>query len=297
MTAAAIVLLAAAPAGAATTIGSDLASAPTATLGCTGGCTFSQRSIPGRQVTAPTDGVIVRWRIRVGSSSTAQLVKLRVIRGTGAASMGVGSSQGEPVPAAAGIYTFDTRLPVIAGDFIGIDCCVNPAGGTFVNTSAGASDRWDPPLGDGETRAPSTDDYEIMVNADIEPDCDSDGFGDETQDPNLFGGGCPPKGRTLTLDTNKSKLRKGKKVLLSGELNAAENDPACEAGQTVELQRKRPSQADFQTFKVVLTTAGGSFSTKKRVKKTFEYRALVGQSAACAEVTSDTEKVKVKKRR
>jgi hypothetical protein len=213
LTAVGVLLLAAVPAGAATTIGSDLASVPVVGLKC-GECTVSQRSLPGRQVTAPTDGVIVRWRIRVGAFSVAQHVKLRVIRGIGAASTGVGSSQSEHLPL-SGIYTFDTRLPVSAGDFIGIDCCTNP--GNFFRRVTGASrDTWGPPpLADGETRLPSdTLEMEAMINADIEPDADADGYGDETQDGCVgqtgLQGGCDNQSPDTTI-TRQPKKKTEKK--------------------------------------------------------------------------------------
>jgi Thrombospondin type 3 repeat len=175
-------------ASAATTIGSDLSSAPTGALNCTETCTVAQRSLPGRQVTAPFDGVIVRWGIRVGTVGAEpqpDLVKFRVIRGTGTASIGV-ASQAEVLPDPAGTYPFEARIPVSAGDYIGLDCCGPEwAGrGIFRNPDgAEAFDWWFSALGDGETREP--DDFvdrELMLNADIEPDVDADGFGDETQD-------------------------------------------------------------------------------------------------------------------
>jgi len=108
----------------------------------------------------------------------------------------------------------------------------------------------------------------------------------------------PPKAdRTLTLDTNKSKVRKGKKVRFSGQLNASGNEAACEPGQTVELQRKKPSQSTYVTFEQVQTDAAGNFSTKEKVKKTFEYHAEVTESANCNAAASDTEKVKVRKKK
>jgi lysophospholipase L1-like esterase len=109
--------------------------------------------------------------------------------------------------------------------------------------------------------------------------------------------GCLPKAaRTLTLDANKNKVKKGKKVTLSGQLNATGRQGVCESGQTVALQRKRPKQTTFVTFTQDQTDAQGNFSLKKKVKKTFEYRAQVAETDACLGQTSNTEKVKVKKK-
>jgi dipeptidyl aminopeptidase/acylaminoacyl peptidase len=107
----------------------------------------------------------------------------------------------------------------------------------------------------------------------------------------------PAKDRNLTFDANKNKVKKGKKVTLSGQVNAAGNDPACEAGQTVELQRKRPKQTTFTTFAQVQSNGQGDFSLKKKLKKTTEFRAQVPASANCEDALSGTEKVKVKKKK
>jgi sugar lactone lactonase YvrE len=104
--------------------------------------------------------------------------------------------------------------------------------------------------------------------------------------------------RTLTLTANKSKVPKGKKVTFSGRIDApAGSELACEAGQTVELQRRKSAQASFQTFEQVQTDPTGDFSTNEKVTKTFEYRAQVAETATCLGQTSNTEKVKVKKKK
>jgi hypothetical protein len=299
----AVMLVGAPSAMGATTIGSELAATADNVLGCADDppCTVSQRSLPGRQLTAPTDGVIVRWRIKSGDSTQAQPVSLRVIRGTGANSTGVGSSQAQDIPAGAGTHTFPTSIPVLAGDFIGINCCTSPGniGEFFHTTLVLPIDFWQPPLRDGETRAPTgAFTSEVLVNADLEPDCDNDGLGDETQDPELpLGAACGKGNRTLTLDANKNKIKKGKKVTISGRLSAAARQGPCESGQTIELQQKRPKQTTFATFAQVQTDSQGSFSLKKKVKKTFEFRAQVVETAACSAALSNAEKVKVKKRR
>jgi hypothetical protein len=102
--------------------------------------------------------------------------------------------------------------------------------------------------------------------------------------------------RTLTLDANKNRVKKGKRVTLSGRVTEIVRQ-ACQASQTVELQRKRPKQTTFTTIEQVQTDAAGSFSTKRKVKKTFEYRAQVSETATCGGQVSNTEKVKVKKKR
>jgi hypothetical protein len=86
-------------------------------------------------------------------------------------------------------------------------------------------------------------------------------------------------------------------VTLSGRLTPAARQGPCESGQTVELQRKRPKQTTYTTFTQVQTDAGGNFSLKQKVKKTFEFRAQVVETAACTAALSNSEKVKVKKKK
>ena len=90
-------------------------------------------------------------------------------------------------------------------------------------------------------------------------------------------------------------MKKGKKVTLTGRLTEIVRQ-ACQSGQAVELQRKRPSQTAVTTVEQLTTDAAGRFSTKKKVKKTFEYRAQVAETASCGAGLSNTEKDKVKKK-
>jgi hypothetical protein len=101
---------------------------------------------------------------------------------------------------------------------------------------------------------------------------------------------------TVTLDADRSKIRQGKRVTLSGRVGAA-GDPSCTSAQTVRLQRRRPDEPTFTTFAQVQSDPQGSFSLKQKPKKTSEYRAEVLATAACAAGLSDTEMVKVRKRK
>jgi RTX calcium-binding nonapeptide repeat (4 copies) len=183
----------ASPAGvsAAVTIGSSLSSTPSVSA-CAGGsaCTYLQTALPSASrapggLTAPGDGVVVRWKLKAGSvGGTAQLRVLRPAAGGGFT--GAGASALEMVtqvePAVNG-YT--TSLPIKAGDSVGLD---NATGGVYFAATASASvARYSPALMATETRAPTSSDAgrELLVQADIEADCDRDGLGDETQDTDL----------------------------------------------------------------------------------------------------------------
>jgi hypothetical protein len=105
----------------------------------------------------------------------------------------------------------------------------------------------------------------------------------------------PP--RSLTL---KKKLKShGTKVRLFGQVSAT-GDPACVAGQSVQIQRKKLGKSKgkkkkkkgFRNFKSVTTGQDGSYSTKTKVKKSFKYRAFLPETNVCDDVTSGAKKVK-----
>jgi hypothetical protein len=104
-------------------------------------------------------------------------------------------------------------------------------------------------------------------------------------------------GRTVDLAAGRSRIRRGRRVRLRGVIEAFANDAACEPGQTVELQRRRPGNAGFRTFARRTTNGRGAFSALLRPRRTFVYRARVGQNDACAGAASDRERVNVVRRR
>jgi len=285
-------------ASAAITIGSDLEAASNLPgLFCLDTqCTASHIALPASSTAAggllaPIDGVVVRWRIKVENDVTP--VALRITR-PGIAAVRTGGGTGPTVtPEPSGISIFEVQLPIRVGDAVGIDCCQEGNLDAFSDTAGAHFSVWNPPLEDGAfPRVVSPVSQELLVNADIEPDCDGDGLGDETQDSSVTACGA----RTLTLDASKSKVKKGKKVRLSGQIVEARQDGACAANQTVELQRKRPKRTEFATFEQIQSDAEGRFSIKQKVRKTFQYRAQVAESATCGAQVSDTEKVKAQKR-
>lgn len=223
MCVAAVALGASGEASAATTIGSNLSvPAGASAIDCTGtgGCTLTNATLAPSStaaggLSAPSDGVVVRWRIRIGSSSSA--ITPRILRPTGGATF-TGAGTGSAVtPAANQISTFETRLPIKAGDLFGID----QAGSSFNRVAVAGSSyaRWASPLlaDAGPARSPtSTGALELLINADIEADADGDGYGDETQDacPSDAStqGACPDKTAPETTITKapKRKVKKGK---------------------------------------------------------------------------------------
>ena len=156
--------IAAASSHAAVTIGSNLAGDPEATINSPGDdpCTLGQ-ALPGSSravggATAPNSGVVVRWRIKVGIGATDIFVSptaLRVLRAAGSGTWTGAGTSSVRTPAPDTMSTFATRLPIRAGDELGVDCC-GEASQYFANTVGAQSPNWLPRLADGETRATTT---------------------------------------------------------------------------------------------------------------------------------------------
>jgi Bacterial Ig domain len=171
-------LVSAPPAAADVTIGSDLPPPSGATFACAS-CTFAPRALAAGNVSAPSAGVITRWRVRSGTGPLPT-VRLQVIRGPAGGQAVEIAHSAEATPTPGAITEFQARLPVATGDRVGL--WTDGAAQFFAEPVGSSLDVWDPAL----TPAPATpqgiDPGEVLVNADVEPDVDADESGDETQD-------------------------------------------------------------------------------------------------------------------
>ncbi len=198
-------------AGAATTIGNRLFAASEEVVGVCGyGGEFTNRSCTAAQDgespefvatgggVAPFEGVVVRWRIVTGIASPGTKsvsARLRALRGETGGAVESGYTAiplDEP-----GLHEFPARLPIKKGEQIGLDTLISNRNSEYAAlpivhyaSESGSPIEWSPALAEGETREPGffiapTSSYDLMLNADVEPDADHDGYGDETQD------GCP----------------------------------------------------------------------------------------------------------
>ena len=210
----------ASPSGAfaATTIGHNLGASAGFTLICGQSCTVAHSGLPISSqapggALAPTDGIVVRWRIKVGPSTSP--AALRITRpGNSNTRTGAGTGPTHTPPINDTTTYDDVRLPIQAGDALGIDCCNGQSGAFF---ALGTTDYWQPRLLDGELARSASGQIslELLVNADIEPDADHDGYGDETQDqcPTNAStqGTCPAAPVTPVTTVKKKKCKKHKK--------------------------------------------------------------------------------------
>jgi hypothetical protein len=187
----ALVLGAPGSAGAAT-IGPDpFPASPDVTRLCLANqaCTFAATAAPTVATypsVSPVDGVVVRWRALFVGSGTSS-TRFRVFS-TGINPGDFIARGGSAVETASpGEQSFGTRIQILTGDLIGL----NLAGPSSPTLGVGSSDnlgatvsRAEPQPGDasGFTFDATFADSELLVNADVEPDADDDGYGDVTQD-------------------------------------------------------------------------------------------------------------------
>jgi hypothetical protein len=189
----------------AVTFGSSLIPADTSTA-CPNAdpkCTYVQEALPpgDSKLEAPASGVVVLWRMRAPTTGgDVRLRIVRVVKGDLVTTYTGRASAAAVVPSTNvdKVLSFPVQLPVKAGDRIGLD---KPASmtGLFKGTGDGQnffrrSSVFRPPLADNESRVQSSQRAgQLIVNADIEPDAEGDGFGDETQDSCAPGRECGDK--------------------------------------------------------------------------------------------------------
>jgi len=135
------------------------------------GCLFTNPSAPsGLSDISPVDGVIIRWRLYGPISETGY--RLRVLSPLGNEYLGAGTSVSSPVAGTKVVSTFPTRLPVKAGQLIGLEIGGN-AGFLFGTSSSVTSMVLEPAPFDGESTTPSSawgaGHYLFPFNADVLP--------------------------------------------------------------------------------------------------------------------------------
>ncbi len=143
-------------------------------------------------VTAPSSGVITEWSINTniviesegklaGEFPRVLQQRLLVLRAEGEAFKVVGEASGGLLNL-KGSNTYNARVPVQAGDFLGIAgnpftawCDTKDPTDTYAGATGGT------PVGSIFKVERSTG-LQVPIAARIEPDVDGDGYGDETQD-------------------------------------------------------------------------------------------------------------------
>jgi hypothetical protein len=155
----------------------------------------------GPSYAAPSAGVLTVWSFQA-DDAVQTIMTLRVFRPTGTPHQYRVIADGgglRTIPAASGLHNFGARIPVEAGDFIGIRATSGECGlqtgtpGDTFDFNAGTATA----IGAlGNFSSNLTGNYWILdIAATLEPDADNDGFGDESQDQCMgqagSNNGCP----------------------------------------------------------------------------------------------------------
>jgi hypothetical protein len=262
----AVALLASGPASAATTIGNANS------LGnpsCPANLTLLQHTVaagaPSYAVPSP-GGVIVSWSFQ-GETNPDQ-IKFKVFRPAGGDNFTVVGASAIQTMTPGLLSTFLIQVPVEAGDIIGLttESADSACGQTDLTPQDAVRGCFmcDPPPGATFAAPPLENEIRVNVSAVVEPDCDNDGRGDESQDNEL--NSCPP-GPTATITQapkDKVKTKKKKKkatyefsanepgVTFNCVLDGKQEFKACTSPLTVKVKRGK------HTFSVTATDAGGN---------------------------------------
>jgi hypothetical protein len=233
-------LTTATPAGAATEIGSTF---DPGTSSC-GNLLLQSVSPPADTYAAPSAGVISSWSYQASRVPVQLQLKAGRVAGTNQFTI-IGESAVETATSIP-LNTFLTRIPVEAGDLIGIRPilqdgmgipCIRAMSGYSYSAYVMGSD-----LSPGTTATfnPPVPNIQLDVAANLEPDADRDGFGDETQDRCLGVpgplDGCPDN--LFTFGKPKRNKTRGTATLIAtlpnpGELVAAGNGVKVSIGPPV----------------------------------------------------------------
>jgi hypothetical protein len=282
----------------AATIGSNLAAAPNDSV-CkfqsfepeTHVCSVGQVDLlPSHVATgglvAPFDGVIVRWSVVSGAAlpgtGTVKLA-LRLMRGPGYLEKG---PEVELPPSPAGTrHTFAERLPVGAGQSVGVKITISnrstqEAGApiAFREEGVGKIDTWTGEPWESGIWS-QEEGVELLLDAEVEPDADRDGYGDLTQDcfPNhpgdqhLCGGDFAPPAIQPRFAARQGFFRSGAVVV-----RVASNEAGVARAEGVlEIKGRRGGTYRLRNARTPIT-AGGEVVLRLRLPK----RALKAVRAA-----------------
>src|SRR5262249_38985963 len=160
--------------------------------------------------TIPSDGVITSFS--GSSTASGQQMELLILTPVSGTTYHVAAKSGLAIFTVSGVQTFPTRLSVNAGQLIGEYgmACALPAAGADFHYFAGA----EPAIGtDQAFPFAALANHVVDLSATLEPDCNHNGFGDETQESNVV---CPTGQRAAPLKKcqgkhSKRARRKGRK--------------------------------------------------------------------------------------
>jgi len=164
--------------------------------------THAQIASPGAQYAAPFDGVVTSWSFQ--ASNAASQIKLKIARPVGPNTFTVTGESSLKTPTLNQLNTYSEGIPMQTGDVLGL--FVTSSSVFFRNAPGYATSGESGDVLPGATGGSDSTAFQLDVSATLEPDCDNDGFGDETQDTDLSP--CPPAPETTITRGPKDKTKK-----------------------------------------------------------------------------------------
>ena len=244
---------------------------------CSQNLTWLQTVSPNNRYVVPERGVLTQWSFLGGAIVPTQM-RLKVGRPAGGNNYTIVGESAFQNPVASTLNTYPTQIPVEAGDIIGfyfqgsnfVDCALPGSPGH--QDSFTTND-----IAPGSTATFTPENGQLDIAAVLEPDCDSDGLGDESQDQNLAP--CPPA-PTATITKGPKKKTKKKKATFEFSANepgatfncvldGKQEFKTCTSPLTVKVKKGK------HTLSVTATDAGGNsgaaatrdWKVKKKKKK------------------------------
>ncbi len=159
---------------------------------CLPSCLYVQTSIGAVSTAASSPGVVVRWRVLNGSNGAYRIhVLTDNPGGSGGAfhayhvlsTSETGNVTAPTDPMFSKISSFQTRMPIPAGGYVGLAVPGSTVPG-FQSSVGGQAQysRTEAPISGITGVVGESHNGVIMYDADVEPDVDGDGYGDVTQD-------------------------------------------------------------------------------------------------------------------
>ncbi len=255
---------------------------------------------------APSAGVITKWKVNLTPEASISIQQqLKVFRSTGAPKQFLVVGESAPGIVSRGANSIETRVPVAAGDLIGLlGAGVAPEIGPLYCKSESTTDKVlvfapNPLAGSTITAAGEGSKAQVAVSAVIEPDADGDGYGDETQDKCPLSAALQTACPQITLDA--FSLVGGSSVSV---LVATSSEAPVKVTGTVKLGKAGTAKlsAKSKTVKAgKITSFKLKFSTKlKQALKELgpgqklKLKIVASATSAAGQVTRDKLKAKLK---
>jgi Ca2+-binding RTX toxin-like protein len=212
----------ASPAGAAVTIGQVAPTTPAVDCGENQDLLQPTVTSGNAYIVPAGTGAITSWSTNADADAD-QMLTMKVFRKIGDPATYQVVGHDGPHPLSPSLNTFPASVAVMPGDVLGLHVPSNPSLGSPSCRFSASGDTYlfkGGNLADGlsDVFAPGIANFRLNVSAVVEPDCDNDGLGDETQDTNLSScaPGTTPTGPAPTLPSGAPATCRGVAATIVG---------------------------------------------------------------------------------